>query len=108
MNQKQRDYVEQFLQELQSGKDPQSIISSAYLDDWAWNEFDFFVFVDADDFDRYSTTKVKAAIERALLIYDGIVVNMYEYNTPRGGNGWKFSGIVTSCIGDYSIPIRKT
>lgn len=96
MNQKQRDYVEQFLRELQSGKDPQSIISSAYLDDWAGNNFDFFVGVDAHDFDRYSTTKVKAAIKRMLMLHHGIVVNMYEYNTPRGGNGWKFSGIVST------------
>ena len=107
MNQEQRNYVEQFLRELQSGKDPKSIIRCAYLNDWAGNDFDFFVDVDADDFDRYSTTKVKAAIERALRIYDGIVVNMHEYNTPRGGNGWKFSGIVSPYIGDSALPIHS-
>lgn len=96
MNQKQRDYVEQFLRELQSGKDPQSIISSAYLNDWVGNNFDFFVEVDADDFDRYSTTRVKAAIERLVPFYYGIVINMQEYNTPRGGNGWKFNGIIST------------
>ena len=108
MNQKQRDYVEQFLRELQSGKDPRSIICCAYLNDWAGNNFDFVVEVDADDFDRYATTKVKAAIEGTLLKYFGIVVNMYNYNTPRGGNGWKFDGIVSTHIGGSALPIRKT
>lgn len=108
MNQNQRDYVEQFLRELQSGKDPQSIISSAYLNDWAGNDFDFIVGVDADDFDRYSTTRVKAAIERLVLCYYAIKVNMHEYNTPRNGNGWKFNGIVSPYLGGHTQPIRRT
>jgi len=96
MNQKQRDYVEQFLRELQSGKDPRSIICCAYLNDWDGNNFDFFVEVNPSDNNRHATTRVKAAIERLLLSYYGIVVNMYNYNTPRGGNGWKFDAIVST------------
>ncbi len=107
MNQEQRDYVEQFLRELQSGKDPKSIIRCAYLNDWAGNDFDFFVEVNPFDNNRYATTRVKAAIERMLLFYSDIFINMYEYNTPRTDNSWKFSGIVSPYIGDSALPIHS-
>lgn len=97
MNQTQREIVEQFMRHLMSGSDVRSIISHAYMDDWCGNSFDFFVDTAQYDRDRYATTRIKAAIDRAVRHPDfrgKIVVDTYNYNTPRGGNSWKFSGIV--------------
>lgn len=95
MNQEQREYVEQFLSLLEQGDSTCSIVSHAHLDDWAGNNFDFFIGVDSADINRYTTTRLKALIDRVTQLFPGILVNLAIYNTPRGGNGWKFSGIVS-------------
>lgn len=91
MNQRRREYAHMFLQELEA----HTIIANAYLNDWDSTSFDFFVEVKPYDRDRYTTTRIKATINRVQRYFPGIIVNMYNYNTPRGGNGWKFNAIVS-------------